>query len=65
MAPKVHDVMSVRPRCVTPEIPDAEAARLMEADDVGSLPILEGEQLTGMVTDRDIVIRAVAKGKER
>ncbi|HET6682390.1 MAG TPA: CBS domain-containing protein, partial [Gaiella sp.] len=30
----------------------------------GSLPILEGEQLAGMITDRDIVIRAVAKGKD-
>ena len=36
----------------------------METDDVGSLPILDGEQLAGMVTDRDIVIRAVAKGKD-
>ena len=52
MGPKVHEVMTDRPRCVTPETPVAEAARLMEADDVGSLPILEGEQLTGMVTGK-------------
>jgi CBS domain-containing protein len=64
MGPKVHEVMTDRPRCVTPETPVAEAARLMEADDVGSLPVLDGEQLAGMVTDRDIVIRAVAKGKD-
>ena len=65
MGPKrVHEVMTDRPRCVTPETPVAEAARLMETDDVGALPILEGESLTGMVTDRDIVIRAVAKGKD-
>lgn len=65
MGPKrVHEVMTDRPRCVTPETPVAEAARLMETDDVGALPILEGENLTGMVTDRDIVIRAVAKGKD-
>ena len=61
---KVHEVMTDRPRCVTPETPVAEAARLMETDDVGALPVLEGEQLAGMVTDRDIVIRAVAKGKD-
>ena len=36
----------------------------MASEDVGSLPILDGEQLAGMVTDRDIVIRAVAKGKD-
>jgi CBS domain-containing protein len=64
MGPKVHEVMTDRPRCVTPETPVSEAAQLMEADDIGSLPILEGEQLAGMVTDRDIVIRAVAKGKD-
>ena len=58
---KVHEVMTDRPRCVTPETPVAEAAKLMDAEDVGSLPILDGEQLAGMAADRDIVIRAVAK----
>jgi CBS domain-containing protein len=61
---KVHEVMTDRPRCVTPETPVSEAAQLMETDDIGSLPIVDGEQLAGMVTDRDIVIRAVAKGKD-
>jgi CBS domain-containing protein len=61
---KVHEVMTDRPRCVTPETPVSEAAQLMESDDIGSLPIVDGEQLIGMVTDRDIVIRAVAKGKD-
>jgi CBS domain-containing protein len=49
---------------VTPETPVSEAAALMESEDVGSLPVLDGEQLAGVVTDRDIVIRAVAKGKD-
>jgi CBS domain-containing protein len=39
-----------------------EAAQLMVSDDVGALPILAGEQLAGVITDRDIVVRAVAKG---
>jgi CBS domain-containing protein len=64
MGPKVHEVMTDRPRCVTPETPVSEAAQLMAAEDIGSLPILDGEQLAGIVTDRDIVIRAVAKGKD-
>src|SRR6476659_317974 len=64
MGTKVHEVMSDSPRCVTPETPVSEAAELMESEDIGSLPILDGEQLAGMVTDRDIVIRAVAKGKD-
>jgi CBS domain-containing protein len=61
---KVHEVMTDRPRGVTADTPVAEAARLMETEDVGALPILDGDQLTGMVTDRDIVVRAVAKGKD-
>ena len=36
----------------------------MKSDDIGSLPILDGEQLAGVVTDRDIVIRAIAEGKD-
>lgn len=64
MGTKVRDVMTDRPRCVSPETPVREAARLMEMEDVGSLPVLEGERLAGVVTDRDIVIRAVAKGKD-
>jgi CBS domain-containing protein len=64
MGTKVREVMTERPRCVTLETPISEAAQLMESEDVGSLPVLEDDQLAGMVTDRDIVIRAVAKGKD-
>lgn len=64
MATKVREVMTDRPRCVTPDTPLNQVAELMEAEDVGSIPILEGEQVTGVVTDRDIVVRAVAKGKD-
>jgi CBS domain-containing protein len=64
MGTKVHDVMTDNPRCVTPETSVSDAAALMESEDIGSLPVLDGEQLTGMITDRDIVIRAIAKGKD-
>jgi CBS domain-containing protein len=64
MGTKVHEVMTDSPRCVTPDTSISDAARLMETEDVGSLPILDGERLAGVVTDRDIVIRAVAKGKD-
>ena len=64
MGTKVQDVMTSRPRAVSPDTPISEAAQLMETEDVGALPVLEGEQLAGMVTDRDIVVRAVAKGKD-
>ena len=56
--------MTGSPRCVTPETTVSEAAQLMDSENVGSLPILDGNQLAGVVTDRDIVIRAVAKGKD-
>jgi CBS domain-containing protein len=64
MGTKVRDVMSTRPRAVTSDTPVTQVAELMEAEDVGSIPVLEGEQLTAIVTDRDIVLRAVAKGKD-
>jgi CBS domain-containing protein len=64
MGTKVREVMTDSPRCVTLETPISEAAQLMESEDVGSLPVLEGDELAGMITDRDIVIRAIAKGKD-
>ena len=64
MGTKVRDVMTDRPRCVTLETPISEVAQLMESEDIGSLPVLEGDQLAGMITDRDIVLRAIAKGKD-
>ena len=63
MGTKVREVMTNNPRCVTPETPLPEAARLMKSEDVGSLPIIEGERVTGIVTDRDIVLNAVAADK--
>jgi CBS domain-containing protein len=64
MGTKVREVMTERPRAVSPDTPVSEAARLMETEDVGSLPVLDGDELAGMITDRDIVIRAVAKDRD-
>jgi len=44
--------------------PVAEAAKLMERDDVGSIPVLEDGKLVGIVTDRDIALRVVAAGRD-
>jgi CBS domain-containing protein len=49
---------------VTPQTPLTEVAELMESEDVGSIPVVEEDRLVGIVTDRDIVIRAIAKGKD-
>ena len=64
MAKNVRDAMTSNPRSIEPSTMVADAAKLMKAEDVGSLPIVEGDQLVGMVTDRDIVIRVVAEGKD-
>jgi CBS domain-containing protein len=60
----VSDVMTPRPRCAAPDTPLSQVAELMETEDVGAVPILDGDRLVGMVTDRDIVVRVVAKQKD-
>jgi len=63
MGTKIVDVMTTRPRAVEPQMPVREVAQLMEEEDVGSLPVVEGgARLVGVVTDRDIVVRVVARG---
>ena len=64
MGAKVGDVMTSRPRAVTPQTLLTEVAELMLAEDVGAVPVVEGDRLVGIVTDRDIVVRAIAKGKD-
>ena len=60
----IQEVMTANPRTVEPSTPLVEAARLMQTEDVGVLPIVEGDRLTGMITDRDITIRAVAEAMD-
>ena len=64
MGTKVKEVMTTRPRAVTPQTPLSEVAQLMESDDVGAVPVVDGDRLVGIVTDRDIVVRAIAKDKD-
>lgn len=60
---KIAEVMTQRPRAVTPQMPVREAARLMDEEDVGSLPVVDdGERLVGIVTDRDLAVRVVGRG---
>jgi CBS domain-containing protein len=59
----VKDVMSSSPRTIEASTPLPDAARLMRDENVGSLPIVEGDRLAGIVTDRDIAVRAVAEGR--
>ena len=59
---RVSDVMTRDVRIAVPEMPIEAAARLMAELDAGALPVVSDGQLQGMVTDRDIVVRAVALG---
>ena len=63
MGTHVSDVMTTRPRAVTPDTPVTQVAELMREEDVGAIPVVQDDQLVGMVTDRDIVVRAVANGE--
>ena len=58
----IQSVMTEAVSWVTPETSIPEIARRMEAEDIGSVPVVEADRLVGMVTDRDIVLRAVANG---
>lgn len=58
----VTDVMTRNVRTLSPGSTITEAAKAMEEMDVGVIPVCEGDSLVGMVTDRDIVVRAVARG---
>ena len=60
---KIADVMTRNPEIVAPEEPIREAARMMLDADTGALPVGDRERLVGMVTDRDITVRAVAEGR--
>ncbi|WP_148715385.1 CBS domain-containing protein [Chitinolyticbacter meiyuanensis] len=59
---QVADVMTRNVQVIFPETPIEEAARLMAECNCGALPVGDGQRLIGMVTDRDIVTRAVACG---
>jgi CBS domain-containing protein len=63
MGTNVRDVMTTRPRAVAADTPLTTVAELMASEDVGAMPVVEGDRLLGMITDRDIVVEAIAKGK--
>ncbi|MDA8249878.1 MAG: CBS domain-containing protein [Rhodospirillales bacterium] len=58
----VHEVMTPHAEWIAPSLTLAEAARKMRDHKIGCLPVGENDRLVGMLTDRDIVCRAVADG---
>lgn len=63
-ATRIADVMTRRPRVVQPDATVADAAQIMRQLDVGALPVCDGSRLIGMLTDRDITVRATADGRD-
>jgi len=60
---RVNEAMSRDVRVANPQQRISEAAKMMAEIDAGALPVGENDRLVGMITDRDIAIRAVAEGK--
>ena len=59
---KISEVMTSDVETIRPDQSAQEAARFMLKTDAGSIPVTDGDRLIGMITDRDIAVRGVAKG---
>jgi len=64
MTRTVEEIMTRDPRTVNADDPILEAARIMRDSDIGDVIVLKGGQVGGIVTDRDIVVRGVAEGRD-
>ncbi|MEZ4864876.1 MAG: CBS domain-containing protein [Caldilineaceae bacterium] len=59
----IKEMMTHNVETIRPEATVQDAAKQMKALDVGSLPVCDGKKIQGMITDRDITLRAVADGR--
>ena len=64
MGTSVQDLMTSNPKTIGIESAVVEAAKIMRDENVGIVPIVEGERLVGTITDRDIAIKVVAEGSD-
>jgi CBS domain-containing protein len=64
MATTVEEIMTRDPRTVSASDTIADAARVMNESDIGDVIVVDGEQIKCIVTDRDIVVRAIAEGRD-
>jgi CBS domain-containing protein len=63
MTMKIKEIMTTDVRAVSANDSISEAANIMKQLDVGAVPVLDNHLLVGIITDRDLVLRAVAEGK--
>jgi CBS domain-containing protein len=60
---KVREIMTPEARWLTQDVTAVEAARFLASDDIGAVPVCDGEgHLRGMTTDRDLVVKVLAAG---
>jgi CBS domain-containing protein len=64
MGQSIRDVMTADPRTVRADATLEDAAREMGRDDIGAVLVEDGGSLTGILTDRDIVVRAIAEHRD-
>jgi CBS domain-containing protein len=64
MGKHVKDAMTSEVKTTTPSQSLTDAAKLMKQEDVGSVPVVDGDRLVGLLTDRDIVVRGIADGSD-
>jgi CBS domain-containing protein len=67
MIKKCSEVMTKNPVCCRPDDMVVKAAQLMQSENIGSIPVIENEQtliLVGIVTDRDLAMKVIAKGQD-
>ncbi len=64
MAQNVRDFMTPNPAAVSERDTIRDVARIMAKQDTGVVPVVDGKKVIGMITDRDIVVRLVAEGKD-
>ena len=60
---RIREVMTSNPECVTQQDNIRDAARIMKSQDSGVVPVVDGKKIVGIITDRDIVVRGLAEGK--
>lgn len=61
---QIRDLMTSSPASCETSASVVDAARRMAQEDVGPIPVVDGDRLVGIVTDRDIVLRVVAEGRD-
>jgi CBS domain-containing protein len=61
---KIRDIMTANPETVTEKDSVRDAARIMKQRDTGIVPVVDGKKIIGLITDRDIVVRIIAEGKD-